>query len=684
VPSCPQCAIEYQVPARFCGQCGTSLPDPEGSPEEDPWLGRVVDRRYRVLSRVGSGGMGLVYKVEHIQLGKIAAMKVLHAGTARDSEAVRRFRTEAQAVSRLSHPNIVQTFDFGQSDGSLYLVMEYVRGDDLAVVIKRDGPMPFHRAAPLFVQICSALTEAHESGVIHRDLKPENIVVVMRREGAAHAKVLDFGLAKLRERTDGAEITSGGQVIGTPYYMSPEQVRAEPLDVRTDIYSLGATLYRVLTGTPPFQAATPVGVLTMHITDPLELPRMRAPGLNLPPAADAIVARAMAKAREDRYASASEIQRDLEAAIAGVHPPATAGDVDTVATARLARRDRTTAHAPTIAFDGAPPAGSAAIEAPSDSDGDGAKSDQRLRKQDFDEFEQSLRRKKLVASLVVPAVLLLTLGAGIWAFGRGREKASYVEREPNNAPNEATLLPLDAPVQGRIGLRLSGGQPDMDYFRVPPGKGPRVVSARLEGIPDVDLVLEMFDSRGAVLGKSDSHGRGGGEWLQPVTTGPAEVYLLVRQFWTQGSDLLENVADPYRLAVHWAPPLADWETEPNDWPDRATPLTMGQAVRGYLGNAGDKDWFSCVPATAGYLSGRVAPPSGVEIAIVIERASVSPATETARQNEKTGEIRIAVKAGDRWLIGLSRKRLRESDPKAEPLAGLDDPYELKVDLRSAP
>ena len=348
VPVCPQCASEYRAPARFCGRCGTSLPDLRGEAgeqaAEDPWIGRVVDKRYRVLSLIGSGGMGLVYKVEHLQLGKVAAMKVLHADTARDNEVVRRFRTEAQAVSRLSHPNIVQTFDFGQCDGSLYLVMEYVRGDDLAVVIKREGPLPFPRAAPLFVQICSALTEAHEAGVIHRDLKPENIVVVSRRAGTAHAKVLDFGLAKLRERTDGAEITSRGQVIGTPYYMSPEQARSEELDIRTDIYSLGATFYRVLTGTPPFEAATPVGVLAKHITDPLELPRRRAPQLNLPPVADAIIGRAMAKARDDRYATAAEVQHDLEAAIQALHLE---GRGDT-RSRRPSNPFRTTALAPTV------------------------------------------------------------------------------------------------------------------------------------------------------------------------------------------------------------------------------------------------------------------------------------------------------------------------------------------------
>ena len=265
--------------------------------------------------------MGLVYKVEHVHLAKIAAMKVLHADMARDVEAVRRFRIEAQAVSRLDHPNIVQTFDFGQTDEALYLVMEYLKGEDLAAIVKREGTLPFDRAARLFVQVCSALAEAHEAGVIHRDLKPENIMVVQRRDGTEAAKVLDFGLAKLRERSDTLGVTSGNQVIGTPYYMSPEQVRSDPLDLRADIYSLGATLYRVLTGAPPFQGAPPVGVLTKHVTDPLDPPRKRAPELDLPPEADAIVARAMAKSPDDRYGSAADVGRELQAALTALPRP---------------------------------------------------------------------------------------------------------------------------------------------------------------------------------------------------------------------------------------------------------------------------------------------------------------------------------------------------------------------------
>src|ERR1051325_10707448 len=268
----------------------------ELSAPSDPWLGRVVDGRYRVQARLGVGGMGVVYRVEHLHLGKTAAMKVLSPDTAAKPEMVRRFRLEAQAVSKLNHPNIVQTFDFGTADGALYLVMEFIKGEDLSTLLRREGAWSFARAARFFIQVCSGLTEAHEAGIVHRDLKPENLMVVRRRDDDEHAKVLDFGLAKLRERSPGERaISTGGQVIGTPYYMAPEQVRGEDLDARADIYSLGATLYRVLTGVPP---------------------RSRAPGQSLPIDADRIVLRAMAKSVEDRYASAAEVQRDLERALA--------------------------------------------------------------------------------------------------------------------------------------------------------------------------------------------------------------------------------------------------------------------------------------------------------------------------------------------------------------------------------
>ena len=687
VPFCPQCATEYEGGARFCGHCGTSLPEPTGESPEDPWQGKIVDRRYRVLEKLGSGGMGLVYKVEHIQLDKVAAMKVLHTEMARDADAVRRFRVEAQAVSRLDHPNIVQTFDFGRWEDSLYLVMEYLKGEDLAALVKREGPLPFERAARLFVQICSALTEAHDAGIIHRDLKPENIVVVRRRDGTETAKVLDFGLAKLRERSEHLGVTSGNQVLGTPYYMSPEQVRSEPLDVRTDIYSLGATLYRVLTGTPPFQATTPVGVLTKHITDPLELPRTRAPELNLPPMADAIVLRAMAKARTDRYPTAADVQRDLEAALAqnGILPDPR----------------HALANAPTLS---SRPPPSEVLQDDHDrrettSDPEGTSGAERLRRQEFDAYERSLHRRRRLAGIGIPVVLLAGAGLIVGGLARTRERASMREREPNDTPAQATLLPLDRPVEGYVGKRLSEGAPDLDYFHLPLSKASRAISARLAGIPGVDLVLELYDGQGKSVGKSDAHGKGGGEWLQPTVVGPGEAFLLVRQLWTQGAPPVEEIADPYRLSVHFGAPQTGWEVEPNDVPVEASPLTSpSRRARGFLASAEDRDWYSLASLSPGSYVAHVEAPVGVDAVLLLAEAARGEAPEEpAVKVHDRAERQIQIRVGKDYFLGVARKQTaskpgkeskagREAKNAAEPpdtkdqgLAGLDDPYELTIE-----
>ena len=172
-------------------------PDRRITASNQTWLGHIVDGRYRVLEAIGRGGMGVVYKVEHVRMGKIAAMKVLHRDLADDPDVIQRFEREAAAVSRLDHPNTVHVFDFGATQGALYLIMEYVRGADLSRLIDRDGPMPFARAAPLLIQILGALTEAHELGIVHRDLKPDNVLVTRTTGGRDFAKVLDFGLAKV-------------------------------------------------------------------------------------------------------------------------------------------------------------------------------------------------------------------------------------------------------------------------------------------------------------------------------------------------------------------------------------------------------------------------------------------------------------------------------------------------------
>jgi serine/threonine protein kinase len=676
---CARCSASLDEGARFCGSCGTpaGLTELPAEPP-DPWVGRVVEKRYRVVARLGSGGMGVVYRVEHLHLGKTAAMKVLAPDGAAQPEMVRRFRNEAQAVSKLDHPNIVQTFDFGQCDGALYLVMEYINGEDLSALIRREGPWSFPRAARLFVQVCAGLVEAHEMGIVHRDLKPENLMVVKRRDGTEHVKVLDFGLAKLRERggDSGASLSaasSGGQVIGTPYYMAPEQVRGESLDARADLYSVGATLYRVLTGVPPFDAPSPMSVLAKHLTDELVPPRLRAPERALPAEADRIVLRAMQKVPSDRYASALEMRDDLERALADLSgggarssptlsPPPSPAELGPVPVSR--------ADMPTVPID----------------DSDIVGMGDRLRRADVDDYEHAMRRRHLVTRLLFPLVAVAAIAGAIVLFGRfGGERAELVEREPNNTPGEANLLPLGAPLRGTIGKLDGEGHGDVDYFRVPAGKGIRAVDARLEGIPNVDLVLEIYDAQGTRVSKSDEHGRGWGEWLQPTIVGPGEAYLAVREVWIQGQKPTEVAADPYTLTARWGPPQAGWEAEPNDWPAAATPLRAPGRVRGYLGRADDQDWFAISVDRDGALSGSVTAPAGVDLVLLREPQGQGQGIQGKRPIDKQGpgggeEFVVEAHAGTPVLIGIARKSSAKGDIKDQALQGLDDPYELKVDL----
>ena len=606
--------------------------------------------------------MGVVYRVEHTQLGKVAAMKVLHADGAKNKEVVRRFHLEAQSVSQLNHPNIVQTFDFGQWDGSLYLIMEYVKGEDLGAVIAREGPMPFRRAAKLFIQVCSALTDAHDAGIIHRDLKPENLMTILRRDGAEHAKVLDFGLAKLRERGDSPAITSGGAVVGTPYYMAPEQVRAEALDPRADVYSLGATLYRVITGLPPFQAPSPVAVLSKHLTEQAVPPGQLVPELGLPVAVDRIVMRAMAKSPAERYGSAAEVQADLEAALATAPRADGANSGADFAARAVPPRPAEVTESPTVSIE---------------SDlGDGG---QRLRRRDLDEFEESLRRRRLISRLIVPGVFVALAAVAGALYLRASPRAVTSEREPNNTAASANAIASDIPVTGSIGKMLEGGKPDLDYFQIPAGKGARAVSARLQGIPDVDLVVELFDAQGRRIARADARGRGGGEWLQPTALGPAGGYLLVREEWVDGQTPTENTSDSYALSAHWGPPEPGWEIEPNDWREVATTIAAGRPIRGYLGSADDKDWFSLTPDSESRLIARVRAPAGVDVAILHgESADEKPVDQEGPGHAE--ELSVVVPAGQSVFLGIARKSVAGIDPKVEGVAGLEEPYELRIEL----
>jgi serine/threonine-protein kinase len=608
---CPRCKTAYDADMNYCGRCGADMhrasslvyrrdeSDPSWSHadgrtararsarDDDVWIGRVVDSRYRVIERIGHGGMGVVYKIEHQRMGKIAAMKVLHRDLTSDAEVARRFRQEAQAVSRLTHPNTVQVFDFGLADGALYLVMEYVRGQDLGTLVKSEGPLPFKRAARLFHQICSALSEAHALGVIHRDLKPENILVTGTRDGHDFAKVLDFGLAKLAEREDLAEITDSGSIVGTPYYMSPEQIRGENIDARSDIYSLGALMYRVLTGEPPFRAQSPVGVLTKHLTAELVPPSTRRPELGIDPKLDALIDRAMRKRREERYAAVDELRADIERRYADTTGE-TGLDGMPPAGAQLRRG------AGGAAARGRPSAGYTPGRMLADVDF-GIAPDQRLNRADLAAFERSLRRERVLRMVGLPLGVLAVVAAGGYYLARRGDAPKTLESEPNNTLAQATLVAADRPVRGRIAHRLSPTESDKDVYRLvgrPRADGSQMVSVHVSALPNIDLLLHLYDASGKFLTKADARGVGVAESIRRYrVTGPVVVAISESPTRAAGALPTENVSDWYALTVMLQDVGPGAEVEPNDMDSDATPIQLRTPITGHLDERGDVDSF---------------------------------------------------------------------------------------------
>jgi serine/threonine-protein kinase len=283
----------------------------EGDPV-DPFINRTLPGGYTVLELVGIGGMGRVYRAEQTALRRTVAVKVIHPHLLSDESTSARFITEARAASQLNHPNSVGVIDFGKTnDGQLYLVMEFLRGKDLARVAYDDGPLPFDRIVDVLRQACAALAEAHHLGIVHRDLKPENIVLEPMRSGGDFVKVVDFGLAKMREGPKQSAITAAGIICGTPDYMAPEQGRAGAVDARTDIYAMGVILFQLLTGKLPFVADNPTQVVLMHLSIAPPDPRQVAPERKIPEALVDVVNRAMAKDPDQRFQSAVDFAQAL-------------------------------------------------------------------------------------------------------------------------------------------------------------------------------------------------------------------------------------------------------------------------------------------------------------------------------------------------------------------------------------
>lgn len=282
----------------------------------DPLIGKQVDAgEFIVVDRIGSGGMGSVYKAEQPSMNRMVAIKVLHPRFVTRDDLVARFRREARAMSQLSHPNTARVYKYGAlDDGSVYFVMDYLEGRNLAAEVRENGPMPAERAVLLMVQVCGALEEAHRAGIVHRDLKPENIFLTLQGGTTDFPKVLDFGLAKMSEKQMGngsMMFTQQGMVFGTPEFMSPEQAQGEALDHRSDIYSLALILYELITGKLPFDAKTPLDIMKAHVREaPIPLSQ-RISGKPFWPELERVMNKALAKQPEDRYETAAKFGEAL-------------------------------------------------------------------------------------------------------------------------------------------------------------------------------------------------------------------------------------------------------------------------------------------------------------------------------------------------------------------------------------
>jgi serine/threonine-protein kinase len=283
---------------------------------QDRYIGReILNGQFKIIKKIGTGGMGSVYKALQPEMNRMVAVKILHSKLKDRKDLVSRFRREARAMSHLSHPNTAKVMMYGElDDGALYIVMEYLEGKNLNQIVKREGPLTVERAIPILIQVCGALQEAHELGIIHRDLKPENIFITNTGGITDFAKVLDFGLAKVTERElrpGSIMLTQEGMVFGTPEFMSPEQAQGMTLDRRSDIYSLAIILYEGLTGKLPFDARTSMEYIQLHVTKPPIHIDQRVDGTKFPAGLGDAINKALHKEPDDRYDSAVEFAEAL-------------------------------------------------------------------------------------------------------------------------------------------------------------------------------------------------------------------------------------------------------------------------------------------------------------------------------------------------------------------------------------
>lgn len=658
--ACPSCGRPNPADARFCAGCGHRFrgEEAESEPEHiaDPLLGRTIADRYRIDQVIGRGGMGIVYRVEHVRIGKMMAMKLLHGELARDKDVVKRFRREADAVSKLDHQNTVQVFDFGRSEGLMYLVMELLAGKDLGVIVELERALPFERVARIAAQIAGSVAQAHARGIVHRDLKPENVRILADGAEPDFVKVMDFGLAKLRENEEAssASITRAGLIVGTPYYMAPEQIRGEATDPRTDVYALGALMYKCLAGVPPFWASTPVGVLTKHLTDAVVPPSVKTvrPDIPIPKEAEAIVLRAMEKDPRARHESMDELRHELLSWLRSRGEDTAPFSLDRVARPTAAPHEVT----------------------------DSGRRIQVATRTEVERYERRLRVQTWLLKGLGLAAIVALAGGAYWSFRhlRGDPDAavqSTFEREPNDLASQANELPIGQEHTGHLGRRQSTERSDVDLWllRNPSGRA-RSVSIAFSGIPNMDAVLEIFrGTQSEPVLIIDGAGVGGAESVPNFALVDSIYYVQLREKWVPGRFPTENVSDEYRIRWDERHAVPGDEREINDTHALAERIEEGVARQGFIGWADDVDVF-CAAAD-------------VERAVVILESTPTLDLKLQVEERHTDRMRIVdetrvggtervnlteVRAGSTCLLVSARPR--EGVPGSDP----SEQYSLRL------
>jgi serine/threonine protein kinase len=314
-------------PTRAAGEAATALHEPAVT---DPWLGRVLDERYRITERLGEGGMGAVFVAEHLKLHKSVALKVIRAELAGNGEVAARFAREAMATAQFEHPHVASAIDFGTlAEGGAYLVMQLVRGQSLRDLLEQRGKLPWPVACELLAQVADALSAARLVGIVHRDLKPENILVDVREDGSYLAKILDFGIAHVaphhvtpsEDGTQARALTRVGTVMGTPGYMSPEQAVGDRVDHRTDLYALGVVLWECVAGRPLWDGPDVTSIITRQLRDEVPSLRVVLADAGMPRPLDELVQRLCARAVTDRPEHAGTVRDQLRALVRHTDTP---------------------------------------------------------------------------------------------------------------------------------------------------------------------------------------------------------------------------------------------------------------------------------------------------------------------------------------------------------------------------